>query len=102
MGTPVRVINDPVKTGWIDGELYLEVHPRLVQESAEAAVATPLSDALARELREVAGASAARLDWAAVEQTLREQRGVPIRVTTGLSARDLGAKLRTLAGGLRE
>jgi hypothetical protein len=27
VGTPVRLINDPVKVAWIDGELFLEADP---------------------------------------------------------------------------
>ena len=27
IGTPVRVVNEPVKLGWIGGDLYLEVNP---------------------------------------------------------------------------
>ena len=26
VGTPVRIIDEPIKAGWVDGELFLEVH----------------------------------------------------------------------------
>ncbi|KTD63925.1 L,D-transpeptidase family protein [Legionella spiritensis] len=32
VGTPVRVINEPVKIGWQHGALYLEVHPLLLEQ----------------------------------------------------------------------
>ncbi len=27
VGTPVRLVNEPVKVAWVDGELLLEAHP---------------------------------------------------------------------------
>lgn len=31
-GTPVRIINEPYKLGWIDGRLYIEAHKPLSEE----------------------------------------------------------------------
>lgn len=90
-GTPVTVVDQPVKLGWIDGDLYLEVHPTQAQADrleveghfgrAEPVDATPL-------VREVAGDLAPAVDWNAVRMALIQRRGVPLRITA-----------RTLAAG---
>lgn len=33
-GTPVHIVNQPVKVGWTDGTLMIEVHPQAVSEDA--------------------------------------------------------------------
>ncbi len=38
VGTPVRIVNQPVKAGWYGAELLLEVHPQLSEAQPEAAV----------------------------------------------------------------
>jgi len=81
-GTVVRIVNQPVLTGWRDGQLYLEVHPPLAEEThdlvAEADAA--LTRALAR-----AGAAAAtvEIDREAVVRIVTEQRGMPFPVLRG-------------------
>ncbi|HSR72632.1 MAG TPA: L,D-transpeptidase family protein, partial [Kiloniellales bacterium] len=84
VGTPVTVVDQQVKLGWLDGALYLEVHPSLAQlDELEAtgqfqtgleADATPL-------ILDVAGTDAARLDWGVIRATLGQQRGIPVRIT---------------------
>jgi L,D-transpeptidase ErfK/SrfK len=81
-GTAVSFVNQPVLAGWRDGQLYLEVHPPLAEEThdlvAEADAA--LTRALAR-----AGAAAATvvIDRAAVVRIVTEQRGMPFPVLSG-------------------
>jgi len=83
-GTKVRVVHEPVKTGWVAGELYLEVHP-----DAERALALDETGKLEREpvrdLRELvtkaAGAELARVDWSRVERVSSISGGIPVRVT---------------------
>ncbi|HTO08776.1 MAG TPA: L,D-transpeptidase family protein [Myxococcota bacterium] len=85
VGTPVRVVNEPVKLGWIAGELYLEVNPDPDQsleldETGKIAAPKP-----ARGLRElvtrVAGKEAKRIDWPLVEKAGQKRIGVPTRIT---------------------
>lgn len=84
LGTPVSVVDQPIKIGWRDGELYLEVHPTQLQADAIEAGDEPPPDPL-RELEwrvfSAAGPEADRLDWPHIQATARERRGVPIRVT---------------------
>jgi L,D-transpeptidase ErfK/SrfK len=94
VGTKVRVVHEPVKLGWVGGELYLEVHPE-----KDRALALDESGKLEREpvrdLRDVvtqaAGAQVGRVDWERVARASQASAGVPVRVTTppgGLAASD--------------
>jgi len=84
IGTPVTVVDQPVKIGWHQNELYLEVHPTLAQvdqlEFDHRFEPEPIDD-LWRRLREVAGEAADRIEWSAALSAARERSGVPIRVT---------------------
>ena len=81
IGLAVRVVNQPVQLGWIDDELYVDVHPALSQSSEDPPPPTALEGTLERRLREAAGGAGARVDWDAVGVALAEQTGVPTRVT---------------------
>jgi L,D-transpeptidase ErfK/SrfK len=84
-GTPVRVVNQPVKLGWIDGELYLEVNPdseeslRLDETGKLEAPSAP--PALREQVERAAGNQARRVDWALVERIASHRYGIPARVT---------------------
>jgi L,D-transpeptidase ErfK/SrfK len=84
VGTPVRVVDQPVKIGWIDGELYVEAHPTQQQSDAlatgSAAKASVAKDLLAR-VRTLAGPDVSRVDWDLLRTAAREHRGIPVRVT---------------------
>ena len=82
--TKVRVVHEPVKTGWVAGELYLEVHP-----DAERALALDESGKLEpdpdRDLRAIvtaaAGAELSRVDWQRVARVAEVSAGIPVRIT---------------------
>ncbi len=85
-GTPVRVVNQPVKLGWSRGELYLEAHPTLVQ--GDQIESDGRFDREAEETLEVAariiaeaGESIDRIDWATVNDAIAGRSGVPVRIT---------------------
>lgn len=84
IGTPVRVVNQPVKAGWHNGELYLEAHPTLNQVDHVEIDGTmppdPLPD-LYGIIRAAADGQLERVDWPTVERVAAERRGMPIRVT---------------------
>jgi L,D-transpeptidase ErfK/SrfK len=84
-GTPVRVVDEPVKLGWIGGQLYLEVNP-----DAEQSLALDMSGKAGVErapagLREQISNAArgARVDWARAERAALRRSGVPTRITGG-------------------
>ena len=80
-GTKVRVVNEPVKVGWIAGQLYLEVNPDPEQslELDEAAKSSPAPEpeGLRELVTRAAGRYASRLDWARVERAALRRDGVP-------------------------
>jgi len=85
LGTPVRVVNEPVKLGWIEGELYLEVNPDEDQSLEldengkldKVRAAKGLRDRVMR----AAGKQAKRIDWALVQRAAERRVGIPTRIT---------------------
>lgn len=84
VGTPVTILDQPVKTAWVDGELYLEVHPSAIQLDALLATGrlTPYNPPeTAKIVLEAAQEQAARLNWSVIRQATQERRGIPVRIT---------------------
>lgn len=81
IGLGVRVLNEPVQIGWIGQELYIDVHPPILQASDQPQPAPSLDAHLEERLEKVAGDETGRLDWDAVRNALVAQTGVPTRVT---------------------
>ena len=91
VGTPVQVIEQAVKIGWYDGELYVEAHPGAEQADELESTgritvvdARSRADALYRIKTEV-GAAQDRLDWHLIRKALEERSGVPVQVTVDRS-----------------
>jgi L,D-transpeptidase ErfK/SrfK len=81
LGTKVRVVNEPVKLGWIGGRLFLEVNPDAAQslaldETAKLPAARP-PRALRASIERAAGKRAGEVDWARVERAVTRRSGVP-------------------------
>ena len=93
--TPVRVVDEPVKIGWSDGELYLEVHPTRGQadqiESDGRFDPVPAVGIGALVLT-LAGEDSERVDWLAVERALTERSGVPVPITVSAFERALALR----------
>jgi L,D-transpeptidase ErfK/SrfK len=83
-GTQVRVVNEPVKLGWVGGMLLLEVNPDAEQSLAldESAKLEPRrAPAGLRELvTKAAGRHASRLDWTRIERAALRRSGVPTAI----------------------
>ena len=85
IGTPVMVVNQPAKVGWLAGELYLQVHPNVADADAIVAHGQPdTASAVEADsmIVRAAGKDADRLDWAAIHWTERRRSGLTTRVTT--------------------
>lgn len=84
VGTKVRVVHEPVKTGWVAGELYLEVHPdqerALALDESGKLETEPVRDVRA-QVEKAAGKELARVDWARVERVATLSAGIPVRIT---------------------
>jgi L,D-transpeptidase ErfK/SrfK len=77
VGTPVRIINQPVKTGWMGDVLYLEVHPPLEKSAAKPIELTELTRLLVAATQE----RAVRINWPLAERVLADARGMPVAVS---------------------
>ncbi len=100
LDTPVRIINEPVKMGWVGDEIVMEVHP--VLESAappdeavveEASDDDPLAglpvfkDPLSYVTEQFIATTAERagqLDWSLAEELLERSDGMPVTVGEGI------------------
>lgn len=93
IGTPVQVINEPIKIGWFGGELYMEVYPEPEQADElereghiRSAARRSSSDAIYK-IRSLAGDQLPGLDWPAIRGALAERTGLPVRVTSKIHVR---------------
>lgn len=85
VGTPVTFVDQPIKLGWWQGELYLEAHPTQPQADEIEVQGTFPAEGTPAELPwkvvRAAGDEADRLDWSVIDRVVAERRGVPVRVT---------------------
>ena len=82
LGTPVQIINQPVKVGWLDGTLYLEVHPPLAEDryryrDIEQMARDAIADAIAEENTKYR----VMLRDGVVSAAIHEQSGVPVAIS---------------------
>lgn len=85
VGTKVTAVEQFVKVGWHEGELYLEAQPDIVQvDELEADLVLTARQASPEDRQLVidrAGPELARVDWQIVEAELVARRGIPVQVT---------------------
>jgi L,D-transpeptidase ErfK/SrfK len=81
VGTPVRLINEPVKVAWVDGELLLEAHPPV---DAQGQSFEPDIDKFAEMLRTAVGDTTVAIHWDYAREVLQKADGVI--ATVGLEA----------------
>jgi L,D-transpeptidase ErfK/SrfK len=86
VGTPVRLINDPVKVAWVDGELLLEAHPPV---DAQGQSFEPDLDQFSELLRAEVGNTTVAIHWDYAREVLQAANGV--LATVGLEAEDPSA-----------
>lgn len=73
VGTPVSLINEPIKAGFKGNKLYLEVHPLL----AEYPMAEDARQAMGKDVINAAiGGKNVQVDWNKVSDVMRAQNGV--------------------------
>jgi L,D-transpeptidase ErfK/SrfK len=81
VGTKVWLINEPVKVAYVDGELYLEVHPPV---DAEGQTTEPNMEMLSQLLDKALGQATAAINWDLARETIHASNGMPAVV--GLQA----------------
>ncbi len=77
VNTPVRIVNQPYKWGWHDGQLLIEVHPPLQEDAVDLPTLTDLSRLIVEAIR----AAPRAIDWPRGERIWREARGLPEAVS---------------------
>ena len=78
VGTPVHIVNQPFKLGWLNGVLYLEVHPYLDEE--EGSVPDDFTN-LSGRITTLAQAAGLAVDWDQVQKIVSEKTGIPTAIT---------------------
>jgi L,D-transpeptidase ErfK/SrfK len=81
VGTPVRLINEPVKVAWVNGELLLEAHPPV---DAQGQSFEPNVDQFSELLQKVVGDTTVAIHWDYAREVLQKANGVI--ATVGLEA----------------
>ena len=81
VGTKVRIINEPVKVAWVDGELLLEAHPPI---DAQGQSYEPDLPAFEARLEQVVGDATVAIHWDYAREALKRADGV--LATVGLEA----------------
>lgn len=83
IGTPVTVVSQEMKTGWVAGQLMMEAHPNLEQnieiERGEKPTPAPIPEMVYR-IVQAAGKETKRIDWQKVKKIARERSGLPVPV----------------------
>ncbi|HTT08455.1 MAG TPA: L,D-transpeptidase family protein [Gammaproteobacteria bacterium] len=76
-GTPVRIVNQPYKVGWLEGGLYLEAHPRLEEDpAARADQYEQAVDTLTATVRK----RRVEINWIQVRSAIDTRNGVPVMI----------------------
>ena len=85
VGTPVTVVDQPIKMGWVDGELFVEAHPTQTQVDMleiEGRFDQEVPLGILGQVESFAAETGTRtVDWAAVLAAVKERRGYPVRVS---------------------
>jgi L,D-transpeptidase ErfK/SrfK len=88
IGTPVTVVDQPVKVGWQEGRLFLEAHPTQRQadeiEAGRSLADWPPTDPI-EAIRAGVGDAAGyvRIDWTEVRRIAEAREGVPGLISIG-------------------
>jgi len=85
VGTPVTVVDQPVKVGWIDDELYIEVSPTQDQAKAIEESGVLNSYEITKDditlINKKAGDKKDMIDWEIVRNAVKNHSGFPVSVT---------------------
>lgn len=77
VGTPVQIVNQPVKIGWLLDSLYIEVQPPLEEDTE---TRENLVDNAMDLVNRAWEARPLELDGQALKTALKEKNGIPVRI----------------------
>lgn len=76
-GTAVEIVNQPIKVGWLNNTLYVEVYPEL--EGKQISFQERLEIAM-DQIQKLNDQSVPRLDAIALREALRQPNGLPVAI----------------------
>ena len=79
LNTPVHVVNQPVKVGWRDGVLYVEVHP--MAGELELSGSLPSADAMRQVVAKTSESQSEHIRWEQVSAVVETMTGIPYAVS---------------------
>ena len=91
-GTPVSLVDERVKAGWLGDELYLEVHPNPDLPAEEARPS--MTDAVRAIIKATPEDQQPPVDWKVVETALADANGIPVVVGNRMTGPDLARTRR--------
>ena len=77
--TPVHVVNQPVKTGWRDGVLYVEVHPRAGELELGGSIVA--GDVMRQVVSTTSAEQSKHIRWEQVTAVVETLTGIPYAVS---------------------
>ena len=84
-GTKVNIIDQPVKAGWKNGELYIEVHklPKYVRENSVKSSNNDknLLPIAYESVQKAAGVDILKVNWNEVKLAVKEATGIPHKIS---------------------
>jgi L,D-transpeptidase ErfK/SrfK len=87
VGTDITVVDQPVKTAWVDGQYYVQVHPTqeqsdLLSHDGMTKPDYPLREDDIQKIIKGAGEDAALIDWVKMRAVVKERRGIPVVIAS--------------------
>jgi L,D-transpeptidase ErfK/SrfK len=91
VGTPVYLVNEPVKIAWVDGQLLLEAHPPV---DAQGQTGEPDLAVFEGLLEKAVGDSLVAIHWDLARAELAQARGMPVLVGLAAATPPIAASLQ--------
>ncbi len=81
--TKVNIIDQPIKAGWLNNELFIEVHklPKYVRENSKPSNNRNLLPLAYEITQKAAGLEILKVDWDKVKIAVKEAKGIPIKIS---------------------
>jgi L,D-transpeptidase ErfK/SrfK len=94
VGTPVHIVNQPIKMGWRDGVLFMEAHPRAGEIEIEGEIAA--TDAVRQVISVTSEEQSSLVRWEQVTAVAETMTGIPYAITKASKAQLAKAQGRDL------
>jgi L,D-transpeptidase ErfK/SrfK len=83
--TQVQLVNQPIKVGWLDGALYVEVHPPMDEDQEKyEEIMNAASERIAEAIAEAGNTQDVVLSDNAIRAAFQEQSGIPVMISESL------------------